>query len=138
MQKKETFMIKKRLKQALIYSFLIGLVSSVFILWFRNPLLMILYKTTNGSDYILALAPFFVLFYLEAPLSSTLQALDKSKTAMKITLYGMILKLVLLAILSLAHIGLYSLVISEIINIIFVVLAHIQVILKYFQNSFEI
>ncbi len=136
--KKETFMIKKRLKQALIYSFLIGLVSSVFILWFRNPLLMILYKTTNGSDYILALAPFFVLFYLEAPLSSTLQALDKSKTAMKITLYGMILKLVLLAILSLAHIGLYSLVISEIINIIFVVLAHIQVILKYFQNSFEI
>ena len=136
--KKETFMIKKRLKQALIYSFLIGLVSSVFILWFRNPLLMILYKTTNGSDYILALAPFFVLFYLEAPLSSTLQALDKSKTAMKITLYGMILKLVLLTILSLAHIGLYSLVISEIINIIFVVLAHIQVILKYFQNSFEI
>ena len=136
--KKETFMIKKRLKQALIYSFLIGLVSSVFILWFRNPLLMILYKTTNGSDYILALAPFFVLFYLEAPLSSTLQALDKSKTAMKITLYGMILKLVLLNILSLAHIGLYSLVISEIINIIFVVLAHIQVILKYFQNSFEI
>ena len=137
-EKKETFMIKKRLKQALIYSFLIGLVSSVFILWFRNPLLMILYKTTNGSDYILALAPFFVLFYLEAPLSSTLQALDKSKTAMKITLYGMILKLVLLTILSLAHIGLYSLVISEIINIIFVVLAHIQVILKYFQNSFEI
>ena len=136
--KKETFMIKKRLKQSLIYSFLIGLVSSVFILWFRNPLLMILYKTTNGSDYILALAPFFVLFYLEAPLSSTLQALDKSKTAMKITLYGMILKLVLLNILSLAHIGLYSLVISEIINIIFVVLAHIQVILKYFQNSFEI
>ena len=136
--KKETFMIKKRLKQALIYSFLIGLVSSVFILWFRNLLLMILYKTTNGSDYILALAPFFVLFYLEAPLSSTLQALDKSKTAMKITLYGMILKLVLLTILSLAHIGLYSLVISEIINIIFVVLAHIQVILKYFQNSFEI
>lgn len=136
--KKETFMIKKRLKQALIYSFLIGLVSSVFILWFRNPLLMILYKTTNGSDYILALAPFFVLFHLEAPLSSTLQALDKSKTAMKITLYGMILKLVLLTILSLAHIGLYSLVISEIINIIFVVLAHIQVILKYFQNSFEI
>lgn len=136
--KKETFMVKKRLKQALIYSFLIGLVSSVFILWFRNPLLMILYKTTNGSDYILALAPFFVLFYLEAPLSSTLQALDKSKTAMKITLYGMILKLVLLTILSLAHIGLYSLVISEIINIIFVVLAHIQVILKYFQNSFEI
>ena len=136
--KKETFMVKKRLKQALIYSFLIGLVSSVFILWFRNPLLMILYKTTNGSDYILALAPFFVLFYLEAPLSSTLQALDKSKTAMKITLYVMILKLVLLTILSLAHIGLYSLVISEIINIIFVVLAHIQVILKYFQNSFEI
>ncbi len=135
---KKTFMIKKRLKQALTYSFLIGLVSSIFILWLRDPLLMILYKTTNGSDYILALAPFFVLFYLEAPLSSTLQALDKSKTAMKITLYGMILKLVLLAILSLVHIGLYSLVISEIINIIFVVSLHIQVILKYFRNNFEI
>ena len=131
-------MIKKRLKQALLYSFLIGFVSSVFILWFRDPLLTLLYNTTRGSDYILALAPFFVLFYLEAPLSSTLQALDQSKTTMKITLYGMILKLLLLPILSLLHIGLYSLVISEICNIIFVVSLHIRVILKYFRNNFEI
>lgn len=135
---KNKCMIKKRLKQALLYSFLIGFVSSVFILWFRDPLLVLLYNTTRGSDYILALALFFVLFYLEAPLSSTLQALDQSKTTMKITLYGMILKLLLLSILSLLRIGLYSLVISEICNIIFVVSLHIRVILKYFRNNFEI
>ena len=135
---KNKCMIKKRLKQAFIYSFLIGFVSSIVILWFRDPLLSCLYNTTNGSDYILVLAPFFVLFYLEAPLSSTLQALDQSKTTMKITLYGMILKLLLLSVLSLFHIGLYSLVISEICNIIFVVFLHIRVIVRYFQNNFEI
>ncbi len=115
-------MLKRRLKQALIYSFIIGLSSSLIIMIFRNQILNTLYKTTLGSEYIFILAPFFVLFYLEAPLISTLQALGKSKISMKITFYGEIVKLGTLIILSLCKIGLFSLVIAEIINIFFVVL----------------
>ena len=118
---KNILMIKRRIKQALSYSFIIGFFCFMFLFFFRDPLLNIIYNTTRGNEYIFALAPFFVLFYLEAPLSSTLQALDESKKAMQITLYGSILKLSTMAILCCFKIGLYALVFSEILNIFFVV-----------------
>ena len=115
-------MVNRRLKQALSYSLIIGICCSSIIFLFRDNLLFLLYKTTNGSNYIFLLAPFFPLFYLEAPLSSALQAVDHSKDSMKISLYGTILKLISITILSFGQIGIYSLVISEIINIFFVTL----------------
>lgn len=118
---KNISMIKRRLSQALFYSFVIGFCSSMLLFFFRDVLLSVIYNTTRGSEYIFALAPFFVFFYLEAPLSSALQALDESKRAMRITLYGSTLKLTIMAILCCFKIGLYALVISEILNILFVV-----------------
>ena len=123
-------MLKRRIRQALSYSFIIGLVSSAIIFVFRDPLLAVLYKTNLGSDYIFILAPFFVLFYLEAPLSSILEASGNAKQSFKITFLGVILKLITLSILSLCKIGLYSLVFSEIINIIFVVIYSIKSVKK--------
>ena len=124
-------MLKRRLKQALIYSFIIGLSSSLIIMFFRNQILYALYKTTLGSEYIFILAPFFVLFYLEAPLISTLQALGKAKISMKITFYGEIVKLGTLIILSLCKIGLFSLVVAEIVNIFFVVILDFKNLKNY-------
>ena len=46
------YYVKKRLKEALIFTFLIGLSSSFIIFIFRNELLMLLYKTTLGTNYI--------------------------------------------------------------------------------------
>ncbi len=113
--------LKKRLNQALIYSFIIGFSSSAIILIFKNKLLYFLYKTTAGATYITILAPVFVLFYLEAPLISTMQAIGLAKTSFKISFLGIIIKLGIMSILSTCHIGLFSLVIAEIINIFFVV-----------------
>lgn len=127
---KNISMVKRRLKQALRYSFIIGSICSFTIFIFRDSLLNVLYKTTMGSNYIMILAPFFVFFYLEAPLSSALQAMDEASTSMKISLWGILLKLIIMSILSLCHIGLYSLVISEILNIIFVVILNVHAIRK--------
>lgn len=118
---KNILMVKRRLKQALILSFLVGIFFSSTIYLFRDSLLYSLYHTYNGSNYIRILAPFFVLFYLEGPLQSVLQAIGKPKTCMFITLLAIIVKLITMAILSLCHIGMYSLVIAEIIDIIIVV-----------------
>lgn len=123
--------VKRRFKQAIRISFIIGLFFSILIMLFRNFLLDTLYGTIIGSNYILVLAPFFVLFYLEGPLVSTLQAIGKADLSMKITLWGVIIKLVVMAILSLCHIGMYSLVIAEIINIIYVVFANLKKIHQY-------
>ena len=123
-------LVKKRMNQALKYSFTIGLFFSIFLFFTRDFFLEILYKTTRGSDYIFILAPFFVLFYLEAPLTSTLQAINKAKTAMKITFLGAIIKLLTMSILSFLRIGIYGLVFSEIINIIIVVFLNYRILKK--------
>lgn len=124
-------MIKRRIHQGIIFALLIGIFFSFIIFTFRDTLLFSLYNTTSGSDYIKVLAPFFVLFYLEGVLTSSLQALGYAKTTMNITLWGVILKLLVMAILSLCHIGIYSLVVAEIINILFVVFLNFKYLKKY-------
>ena len=124
-------MVKRRIKQSLLFALLIGTIFSFIIFTFRDKLLFTLYNTTNGSNYIKILAPFFVLFYLEGVLTSALQALGHAKITMNITLWGVILKLLVMAIFSLCHIGIYSLVIAEIINILFVVLLNFKYLRKY-------
>lgn len=120
-QQKNSKMVKRRFKQALLFSFLLGLIFSIIIFFFREELLYTLYHTTSGADYIKVLAPFFVLFYLETPIISTLQGLGESNYTMKITFWGVILKNIILAIFSFFKIGIYGLIISEIVNILFVV-----------------
>ena len=124
-------MVKRRIHQSIIFSLIIGIFFSLLIFIFRDKLLFSLYNTTKGSDYIKVLAPFFVLFYLEGVLTSSLQALGYAKVTMNITLYGVIIKLFIMAILSLCNIGIYSLVIAEIINIFFVVFFNFKHLKKY-------
>ena len=129
-EQKNMKMVRRRYHQAIIISFILGL-SFNFILFFNvNYLLKLIYNTTSGVEYIKFLAPFFLLFYLEGPLISILQAVNKATKTMKITFYGVVLKLSVIAILSLFHIGIYGLVISEIVNIIFVVLFNYKEIKK--------
>lgn len=130
-EERNSSMVKRRIKQSLLFALLIGTFFSFIIFTFRDKLLFTLYNTTNGSDYIKILAPFFVLFYLEGVLTSALQALGHAKITMNITLWGVILKLLVMAILSLCHIGIYSLVIAEIINILFVVLINFKYLKIY-------
>lgn len=124
-------MIKRRFWQSIIFSFSIGIFFSLIFYFYRTPLLQIIYNTTQGADYIRLLAPFFVLFYLEAPLISVLQATNHADATMKITFIGEIIKLLALILLSFCHIGIYSLVYAEIINIIVVVFLNIKKIRKY-------
>lgn len=119
-------MIKRRFWQAIAFSFGIGAFFSTIIFFYRTPLLKIIYNTNLGVDYIKILAPFFVLFYLEAPMMSMLQALNHAKSCMKITLVGEIIKLSALIILCFCKFGIYSLVYAEIINIIFVVFLNMK------------
>lgn len=123
-------MVKKRVYQGIGIALVLGLFFSFVIFTFRDALLYFLYNTTAGSDYIKYMAPFFVLFYLEGILISTLQAMDKAHISMRITLMGVVIKLVFLAILSVMKIGLYGLLIAEVINIFFVVIANYLVLKK--------
>lgn len=116
-------MIKRRVRQALFLAVLIGGCSSIFIVLLRMPLLKIIYNTNLGGDYVFVLGLFFVLYYIEAPASSILQALGYGNFSLKITTIGVFIKLSSMFIFTLLRIGLWSLVIAEAVNILFVVLA---------------
>jgi stage V sporulation protein B len=111
-------MCLKRIKQILLISCLIGGLSTIIITIFPNFFLNILYHTNEGIDYIKLLSPFTILFYAEYPLVNALQALGKSASAMKCTIISSIIRLICIVIFSLLHIGMYSLVISIIVNLI--------------------
>ena len=127
--------VKKRLKQAILFSLIIGISYSIILLFFGDNLLYAIYNTYEGLNYIKVLAPIFVLFYLENILISFLQAINKANITMKITIIGVIVKLLSLSILSLVHIGIYSLIISEIINIFLVVYLNYREIKRTFKCS---
>ena len=124
-------LLLKRLKEALFFSLIIGISYSVLLIFFGSHILNAIYNTNLGLSYIKVLAPIFPLFYIESILMSFLQAINKASTTMRITIIGVIIKLVVLAITSLLHIGLYSLIISEIVNIFVVVSLNIYYVRKY-------
>ena len=113
--------IKKRLKQSILFSILIGFISNTIVFLFTDKLLLLIFNTNKGINYIKLLAPFFIFLYLEGPLSSILQALNYANYTMKTTIISTIIKLVTIYLFSLMRIGLYGLLISEIINIFLVI-----------------
>ena len=131
--KKNIIYIKKKLWQAIYLSLLIAIISIIFINLFPNFLLEFFYKTNRGVNYLRFLSPIFILFSLEAPLASFLEATGKAKESMFDNLIGIIFKTIFLFILSFLKIGLYSLIISMIINILIVTIRHVLNIRKIFK-----
>ena len=134
--KRNILYIKNKLKQALFFSLLISIGSIVFINLFPNFLLNFFYKTNLGVNYLHFLSPIFLLYSLEAPLSAFLEATNHAKDVMTDNLLGIIVKTILLFILSFFKIGLYSLLISMIINILIVTIRHVQKIRKILKNNY--
>lgn len=128
--KKDIKMVKKRLKQSILLTLILGIITNTLV--FLNPefLLNLVYKTNNGGNYIRILAFFFILYNLEGPLSSTLQALGKTKLAFRATTVGVLVKTISIALFSLLNIGLYGLVIGEILDIMCIVLINYRNIKK--------
>ena len=117
--------IKKKTKQAILFSLTIGIPATISFLLFPTFFLKLIYNTTYGSNYLKILAIPFFFYYIEIPLSAVLQATNNSKKVMFDNLIGIILKTILLYLTSLFHIGIYSYIIACSVNIILVTLLHI-------------
>lgn len=122
---------KGKLKQAIIISLLVGVPATIIIMIFPDFFLKLIYNTNLGSNYIKIIAPIFILHYIQSPLTITLQAIGKSNIAMKGTLYGSIIRTILLFVTSYFKIGIWGLIIATSSNIIYVTLQHIYYVKKY-------
>jgi stage V sporulation protein B len=126
---------KSKIKQAIFFSLLIGIPCTLIFIFVPDIPLNLVYNTNLGINYIPYIAPFFLLHYIQAPLTSSLNGMGYSKEAMKGTLYGGIIKIISLVILSLLKIGLWSLPISSILNILVVTIHHIYYVNKYLKDK---
>lgn len=136
-EQKRIQLVKKRFYQALFFAFIIGIVFTTTIFCFRNIILLFLYNTTLGTNYIKYLAPFFILFYFESIFASFMQSINKTSITLKITIFTSIIKIITLFLFSLSKVGIYSLLVSEIINIILVVLLNYAYIKKFLKNKMQ-
>lgn len=126
---------KNKLKQAIFFSLLIGIpVTIIFELFPQMPLNLI-YNTNKGINYLKVLAPICLLQYIQAPLSSTLQAMGKAKKAMNGTFFGIIIRTSLLFICCNLKIGMWAVVVATASNIIFVTFYQFKQIKKAFSLS---
>lgn len=121
---------KKRLFQITGLSLMIGAFSTGIIFAVPEYFLNLIYNTNLGANYIRVLAPFFLLYFINTPLASAMQALDMSKDEMQITLLTSFVKLFLLTLLAFLKIGMYSLIISTIITLIYSTYLHIKKVKK--------
>ena len=114
--------VMKKIKQAIFFSLLIGIPATIIFEFFPDLILKLLFNTTKGINYIKVIAPICLLHYVQSPISSSLQAMNKAKISMTGTLIGMILRTISLFAFSFMGIGLWSLIIATSINIGFVTL----------------
>ena len=128
--------LKRKLKQALFFSLLIGIPSTILIFMFPTFFLKLLYKTSHGEYYIKKIAFVFILYYIEAPLSSFLQATNQAHYVMYDNFIGILIKTISLFILSfIPGIGLYSLLIASGLNILITTIRHMKHIKDLFKQK---
>lgn len=122
--------IKRRLIQSSVFSLVMGIIFCSFVYFKGSFLLKLIYDTESGLEYLKILAIIFPLFYLEGPSSSVLQALDKSSYSAITTTVASIVKLLTILILSLFSIGIYGLIIAEVVNILIVIIMNFKYLRK--------
>ena len=121
---------KKKIKQALFFSLLIGIPATLIFIFIPNIPLKLIYNTEEGLNYIKFLAPICLLHYIQSPISSSLQAIGKAKDSMMGTLYGMIIRTTTLIIGCNLKIGLWGLILATASNIIFVTIYDLKKVKK--------
>ena len=128
--KKDYKYTKYKIKQAIFLSLLIGIPCTLLFMFIPDFFLKLIYNTNEGLIYIKVIAPIFILYYVQGPLTTSMQAMNQAKQAMLGTLYGSIIRTILLFVLSIFHIGIWGLLISECINIIFITIHHFYYVFK--------
>ena len=123
--------VKRKIKQAILYSLAIGIPVTIFFITLPELPLKLIYHTKEGIPYMRFLAPVCLFQYIQSPLSSCLDAMGKSKDAMVATTLGVITRSSLLVILSLLKIGLWGLIIAISINVFVVTFYSIRKVKHY-------
>ncbi|MEK3890607.1 stage V sporulation protein B [Bacillus sp. FSL K6-3431] len=93
-------LVEYRLQQALKFALLSGGLAVVILYVYANPLMTLMYGSSNGAEFIKLIAPLFIFHYYQGPLQAILQALDLAKAAMINSMIGNAVKIGVIFILA--------------------------------------
>ncbi len=114
------YSVKKKIKQGIMFSLLIGIPTTILFMLIPEIFLKLIYHTNEGTTYMKILAPICLFQYIQAPLSSSLDAMGKSKDVLVSSTLGMLTRTIFLLLFSLFKIGIYGLIIAIAVNVILV------------------
>lgn len=127
-------LIHYRIHQSIRISFASGAIATVIITLFSVQILSYMYGTANASNFILLMAPFYILLYIQSPLQAALQALDLARPAMWNSLFGAVVKFVVLFFLaSNPEFGIMGVAISMSVGVVLITLLHLATLRKAIQ-----
>ncbi|XMB66530.1 oligosaccharide flippase family protein [Mycoplasmatota bacterium zrk1] len=108
----------------------------ILLSFFSYEYMNLLFATTSGANYVTYMAPFFLIFYFQAPIVSILHGLNKSRIVMVNSLILNIIKLILLYFLcSQSSINSHGLPIASIISALLLTLINFRVLSKIIKVS---
>src|SRR5690625_963932 len=119
-------LIHYRIHQSIRISFASGAIATVTLTLFSTTILTYMYGTGNASHFLVLMAPFYILLYIQSPLQSALQALDLAKPAMWNSLIGSVVKYTVLFFLaSNKTIGITGVAIAMCVGVVLITLLHL-------------
>jgi stage V sporulation protein B len=136
MAQKQTLLVEHRIQQAMRLSLVTGGLSVVILYVFAEPLMQLMYGTSEATIFVKVMAPFFLFYYFQGPLQAVLQALDLAKAAMTNSLIGAAVKIVsIFALAAQPSLGIMGAALAIAINIVLVTLLHFATIMKAVSYS---
>ncbi|MEW9700098.1 stage V sporulation protein B [Paenibacillus sp. SI8] len=123
--RKDMKTIHMRLHQSLRLALITGAPFAVLMFVLAEPICAFMYNQPDVGIMLKMMAPVAIFIYFQAPLQSTLQALNKPGAALINTLVGSVIKLVLIYLLaSKPEMGIHGAVFAINVNIVLVTLLH--------------
>lgn len=131
--------IHYRIHQAIRISFASGALATIVLVLFAKQILFYMYGSSNASDLLMLMAPFYILLYIQAPLQAALQAMDLAKESMWNNLIGALVKLVIIFVLgSNPNFGMQGVAIALSTAVLLVTSLHLAVLNKKIAYSIPI
>lgn len=131
-------LVEHRLGQAIRLSFILGGPCATIMFVLAEPLSLLLYNHIEVARIIKIMAPFAIFLYLQGPLAAVLQGLDQAGEAMRNSIFGSILKIILIFILgSLPHLGIDGVALAMNCGIVIVTVLHFLSLTRYLPFTFN-
>ncbi|TXK79304.1 stage V sporulation protein B [Paenibacillus sp. N3.4] len=136
--RKDTKTIHMRLHQSLKLALVTGAPFTVLMFVLAEPICTYMYNQPDVAIMLKMMAPIAIFIYFQAPLQSTLQALNKPGAALVNTLIGSSVKLILIYWLaSKPEMGIHGAVFAINVNIVLVTLLHWNSVVRLLKFRME-